>query len=167
LTQIPPESEFARTSFAPSAEQAALCQNPLKLVEVQVAPASVDDQTLSDSAAISLFPSADDATVRTRLMGALFVLQVAPESVDVRKLCVPEMVTEATSFVPSAELATANQPTEGMLLETQNAPAFVVVKYDTLETAIIRLPSAELATDFQTSFATLFETHVAPKSGEV
>jgi hypothetical protein len=127
LTQIPPGLEFARTSLAPSAEHAALCQNPLKLVEVQIAPASVDVQILPDSAPSSLFPSADDATVRTRLMAALFVLQVVPESVDVRKLCVPEMVTEATSFVPSAELATADQLIKGMLLETQNAPAFVVL----------------------------------------
>jgi hypothetical protein len=127
LTQIPPGLEFARTSFAPSAEQAALSQNPLKLVELHVAPASVDDQTLPDSAPISVFPSADDATVRARIMGASFVLQVAPESVDVKNLCVPETVTEATSFVPSAELPTANQLTEGMLLETQNAPAFVVL----------------------------------------
>lgn len=84
------------------------------------------------------------------------------------KACPPPAT--ATSFVPSAEEATENQPVPGTLLDTQVAPEFVEVNiplplYDAA--AINFVPSAEEATDHHSTAGTLFDVHVAPESAEV
>ena len=125
--QIPPGLPLAATNFDPSADDAAPCQRPVILFEAHAAPELVVYQIRFCSTAVITTPSADEVTAATRPTDALFVTQLAPEFVEVKIRCVPDVITAATNFVPSAEEATAPQVTEGMPFEAQVAPALVDV----------------------------------------
>jgi len=82
--QIPPGAASATTSFAPSAEVVTPCQEPVTLFEIHDTPEFVESQIQFSSTSASVAPSADDATAVVRKMDALLVIQVEPESVEVK-----------------------------------------------------------------------------------
>jgi hypothetical protein len=82
--QIPPGCASTTASFVPSAEVATPCQKPVPLFEVHDTPELVESQIQYGSTSARVAPSADDATAVVRETDALLVIQVEPESVEVK-----------------------------------------------------------------------------------
>ena len=74
------------------------------------------------TAATSLFPSAEEAMQIQLVVGALFVVHVAPPSADVQ---MPPPLATAANRLPSAEEARQVQRQRGAVVLVQRIPALV------------------------------------------
>ena len=119
-------------SSAPSADEAmAAASEDREFVDVQVSPKLVERQ-IPRPATINLVPSADKATERQIPPGRLFVIQLAPEFVEVKKrgpINGGDCCDNTASLQPSAD-ETRESPdatATGTLFEIHVTPAFVEV----------------------------------------